>query len=131
MKPIELDYRKDPELFNETAKSWADAICQDNQKKNGDCGVKSTQIRNFYEKVLELNRKVENREKDFEDILPFVKMLNSKVEYALHRKGDGGTLVNKSFADMMKRCISQVDSPEKLRNFKLFFEAVLGFYKGK
>jgi len=131
MKTIVLDYSKDIELFNETAKEWADAICNDNKKRNGDCGVKSTQLRNFYDKVLEYHMKVETKKEDFRDILPFVKMLNSKVEYALHRKSEGGTLVNKTFAEMMKSCITQVDSPEKLRNFKLFFEAVLGFYKGK
>jgi CRISPR/Cas system CSM-associated protein Csm2 small subunit len=29
----------------------------------------------------------------------------------------------------MNECVNQVNSKEKLKNFKLFFEAVLGFHK--
>ncbi|BDY11958.1 type III-A CRISPR-associated protein Csm2 [Hydrogenimonas cancrithermarum] len=127
MKQIILDYKKDPELFNETAREWATKICGRNDK----CEVKSTQLRNFYDKVLELYDRSEIKKEPFEEVLPFVKMLNSKVEYASHRKSEGKPLINKAFAEMMGQCISQVDSPEKLRVFKLFFEAVIGFYKGK
>ena len=30
---------------------------------------------------------------------------------------------------LISYCLSQVDSPQTLHNFKLFFEAFLGFYK--
>lgn len=120
MKPIELDYRKDSELFNKTAREWADAICGNGR----DCRVKSTQMRNFYEKVLELFEK--SQKEEFDEIIPFVKMLNSKVNYAVGRK-----LVSKEFESMMTQCVNQVNTPKQLRVFKLFFEAVLGFYKGK
>ncbi|HHO42820.1 MAG TPA: type III-A CRISPR-associated protein Csm2, partial [Epsilonproteobacteria bacterium] len=62
------------------------------------------------------------------EILPFVKMLNSKVAYASSRSSGGGKLVNQAFVDMMSSCINQVDSKEKLDVFKLFFEAVIGFH---
>jgi len=120
MKQIILDYKQDIELFNETAEAWAEEICGN----RGECAVKSTQLRNFYDKVLELYEKSEKE--DFEDILPFIKMLNSKVSYALSRK-----YVSEEFATFMKQCVAQVDSKEKLKVFKLFFEAVIGFYKGK
>ena len=120
MKPIVLDYKKDQELFNKTAEEWASAICGNGK----DCKVKSTQLRNFYEKVLELYEK--SQKEEFDEILPFVKMLNSKVNYAVGRK-----LVNSEFENMMNSCINQVGTKEQLRVFKLFFEAVLGFYKGK
>ena len=119
---ITLDYREDKELFNKTAKKWADAICGDET----NCEVKISQIRNFYDKVLELEQKAFKKDIDFNDILPFVKMLNSKVEYAKSRK-----LINNCFKDMMNKCINQIDSKDELRVFKLFFEAVIGFYKGK
>ena len=115
---IELDYKKDPELFNKTAEKWAKEIGK---------GVKNTQIRKFYDKVLKLYEK--SQKEDFREILPFVKMLNSKVAYASQRSSGGKKLVNEVFVEMMNECINQIDSKEKLENFKLFFEAVLGFHK--
>lgn len=125
MVPIILDYHEDKELFNETAKSCAEEIGA------GRGGVQNTQIRKFYDKVLELNDKAKKVDEDEfkEEILPFVKMLNSKVAYASQRNSGGGKLVNKAFVDMMNGCISQIETKERLQNFKLFFEAVIGFHK--
>jgi CRISPR-associated protein Csm2 len=39
-------------------------------------------------------------------------------------------VVSNEFQDMMTQCISQVNTKEDLKVFKLFFEAVLGFFKG-
>jgi len=112
---IELDYKKDGELLNKTAQKWAEKISKD---------VKNTQIRKFFDQVLKLHQEAKHS-KDFAgEILPFVKMLNSKVAYASSRGG----LVNQAFVDMMSSCINQVDSKEKLDVFKLFFEAVIGFH---
>ena len=119
---IILDYKKDPELFNETAKKWAEHI------GTGKGGVQNTQIRKFYDKVLELYEKSQSQE-DFSEILPFVKMLNSKVAYASSRNSGGGKLVNQKFIEMMNGCINQTNSKEDLKIFKLFFEAVIGFHK--
>ncbi len=120
MKQIELDYTKDVELFNETALAWATEI----EIAQKGYGLKSTQLRNYYEKVLELYEKSEKD--DFSDILPFVKMLNSKVAYSLGRK-----LITHNFESMMNQCVRQVNEQKDLKVFKLFFEAVVGFYKGK
>lgn len=117
-KEIELDYTKDPNLFDTTAKEWAEAIDK----------TKKTQARNFYEKVLELEAK--SKSEEWQDVLPFVKMLNSKVAYASTRNSGGRKLINEAFVSMMTQCISQVNTKEDLKVFKLFFEAVLGFFKG-
>ena len=109
---IELDYIKDPKLFDETAKEVAQKISK----------TKSTQMRNFYDYVLDLYD--QSQAKPFTEVLPFVKMLNSKVAYAKSRGH-----VNDEFVLMIQECIKQVDSPKKLEIFKLFFEAVLGFSK--
>lgn len=120
---IELDYKKDSELFNKTAKEWADKI------GTGKGGVQNTQIRKFYDQVLDLNNKAKHND-DFDgEILPFIKMMNSKVAYASTRKGTSGNIVNKAFVDMMNSCINQVNTKEQLGTFKLFFEAVIGFHK--
>jgi len=120
---IELDYKKDSELLNKTAKKWAESIGV------GKGGVQNTQIRKFFDQILDLNNNAKHSD-DFEgEILPFVKMLNSKVAYASARKSAGGNIINKTFVDMMNNCISQVDSKIKLSIFKLFVEAVIGFHK--
>lgn len=119
---ISLDYKKDKELFNITAKNWAEKIGVDKK-----FGVQNTQMRKFYNKVLELNEKAKH--KDFDEILPFVKMLNSKVAYASQRSSGSGKIVNSVFVSMMNSCVNQIDKKEDLNTFKLFFEAVVGFHK--
>ncbi|MDL0089652.1 type III-A CRISPR-associated protein Csm2 [Campylobacter gastrosuis] len=111
---IVLDYKKDKELLNQTAEKTANAISK----------MTSNQIRNFYDYVLNLNERANSE--DFDEILPFVKMLNSKVAYS---KGKGNA--DQNFVQMIKKCIEQVNTKDDLNVFKLFFEAVLGFYKNK
>lgn len=124
---IVLDYRKDSELFNKVADKWAEKI------GNGRGGVQNTQMRKFYDQVLDLQQKAKHLDnQEFQtDLLPFVKMLNSKVAYASTRNSGGGKIVNKAFVDMMTSCINQVEKREDLNTFKLFFEAVIGFHKGR
>lgn len=117
-KKIVLDLKADDELLNETAKEWAEAIGK----------TKKTQVRNFYDKILELQERI--KKEDFDDVYPFIKMLNSKVAYAVSRR-----VVSKEFQDMMEQCLAQItkdaNGAKKFDTFKLFFEAVLGFFKGR
>lgn len=110
--PIVLNYIGNPNLFDETAKEIANKISK----------TKSTQIRNFYDYVLDLYE--QSKIKSFNEVLPFVKMLNSKVAYSKSRGHSSD-----EFVLMMSECIKQVDTKEKLEIFKLFFEAVIGFSK--
>ena len=107
----------DSELFNETAKYWAEKISR----------TKKTQARNFYDKILQLQEEI--KQKDFESVYPFIKMLNSKVAYGVSRR-----VVSSEFEEMMQKCLAQISNDKKgeqiFNNFKLFFEAVLGFFKG-
>lgn len=124
---IELDYTKDKELFNKTALAWAKNI------GTGKGGVQNTQMRKFYDQVLSLHQKAKpmNDEEFENELLPFVKMLNSKVAYASTRNSGGGKIVNDKFVEMMTSCIDQVKNKKDLNTFKLFFEAVIGFHKGR
>ncbi len=126
MEPIVLDYHKDEELFNKTAKEWAEKIGADKK-----FGVQNTQMRKFYDKVLELNDKAKRttNEEFGDEILPFVKMLNSKVAYASQRSSGSGKIVNSAFVSMINSCVNQIDKKEDLNTFKLFFEALVGFHK--
>ena len=107
----------DVELFDKTANDWAYKINK----------TKKTQLRNFYEKILQLQNDIQKQ--GFESVYPFIKMLNSKVAYGVSRK-----VVSYEFQEMMQECLSQITNDKKgeqtFKNFKLFFEAVLGFFKG-
>jgi len=107
----------DEELFDKTASYWAYKINR----------TKKTQLRNFYEKILQLQNDIQKQ--DFESVYPFIKMLNSKVAYGVSRK-----VVSYEFQEMMQECLSQITNDKKgeqiFKHFKLFFEAVLGFFKG-
>lgn len=124
------------ELFDQTARLAA-KIIGDNRESN-----KPTQVRKFYDELCMWHDKVhmaKDKEKALEENLPFIRMLNAKIAYAKGRNQkddrrdptvvDRTGLVDKNFVDLFSPCIQQIDSYKKLRNFKLFFEAFMGFYK--
>ena len=112
LPPIVLDYKKDPNLFDKTAHDVAKAIEQ----------TKPAQIRAFYDYVIKLERDAQTQ--NFSEVLPFVKMLNSKAAYSKSRKCSSD-----EFVEMINKCVAQVKTKDDLRVFKLFFEAVIGFVK--
>jgi len=124
-KSINLDYDKngniitikDDKLFDTVASEWAKAIEK----------TKKTQARNFYDQILSLEEKIVRE--NFASVYPFIKMLNSKVAYGVNRR-----VVSPEFQEMMTQCLNQITNDDrgeqKFKHLKLFFEAVLGFFKG-
>lgn len=108
----------DPKLFDQTAQRIAASIA-DNQRGN-----KPAQIRQFYEELVMWEERVRQQPGSFEEFLPFIRMLNAKAAYA-----EGRQHVDGNFKAFIAHCLGQVDDADTLRNFKLFFEAFLGFYK--
>ena len=107
-----------PTLFDEIAAGVAKTLAG-----NGDRN-KPAQIRQFYDELVMWEEKVQQSPDRFAEFLPFVRMLNAKAAYALGRRH-----VDDNFLKFIGDCVRQVDNPATLRNFKLFFEAFLGFYK--
>ncbi|GAB6044538.1 hypothetical protein JCM11957_01360 [Caminibacter profundus] len=118
---INFDYETNPQLFGDVAKSWAEQLGKESTQQIN----KSSQIRQFYDKVIELYEKSVNiSESEYKQkVYPFVIMLNSKVAYAKTRKK-----ISDTFVKMINNCVAQSNTKEKLEIFKLFFEAVIGFY---
>lgn len=110
--------------FDVTAEKWSKVIA------NADRGVEKNQLRNFYDKVLELEEKAINTSDENDEfkskVLPFVKMLNSKVAYAKNKQQGS---VNQAFVEFMNEAIRQVVDKPTFGNFKFLFEAVIGFYE--
>jgi len=108
--------------LDDVAQNWAIVIA------NTPRGVKSSQLRKFYDKIDELYYKSLNMHRDdFQTkVLPFVKMVRSKVYNAKNKQP---ALVNEPFVVFMENAIKQVTNKETLKNFKFLFEAVVGFYQ--
>ncbi len=112
-------------LFGDEAKRVSKLL---NNGNSYDAHISTTQFRQFYEKILELNDKAQGlNEADFKiKILPFVKLLNSKVQYSFSRRN-----CKQNFVDMMKKSIDKVESSIELQNFKYFLEAIIGYMPKK
>jgi CRISPR-associated protein Csm2 len=107
-----------PALFDDEAAKLARVLAS-NRDRN-----KPAQIRQFYDELVMWEEKVRQAPSRFAEFLPFVRMLNAKAAYALGRKH-----VDDNFLKFIGDCVRQVDDELTLSNFKLFFEAFLGFYK--
>lgn len=112
----------DPDLFNGVASEAAETIA-DTKKKELN---KPTQLRRFYDEIVMWESKAAMNQGKFSEYLPFIRMINAKVAYAL-----GRNLVDKNFVELIGHCLKQVETYPDLRHFKLFMEAFMGFYKQK
>ena len=106
-------------LFDSVAKRTAVTLADSKREAN-----KSTQIRRFYDELMMWENKTSLNPEKFPEYLPFIRMLNAKVAYA-----EGRGHVDANFTRFMNHCLQQVTDAKTLRIFKLFFEAMLGFYK--
>ncbi|NGZ06563.1 MAG: type III-A CRISPR-associated protein Csm2 [Magnetococcales bacterium] len=112
-----------PDLFDAQAQQVATRLSQE-QRTN-----KPSQIRRFYDEICMWNERVNEDPKPedrFKELLPFIRMLNAKAAYA---NGRNPQLVDKYFVDLMRGCLKEVNDPDSMKHFKLFMEAVMGFYK--
>ena len=122
-----LDTRKidlvnvDADLFSDVAQATAITLAD---KSNRNKSNKPTQLRRFYDEIVMCDNRASMHPEKFEEYLPFIRMLNAKAAYALGRK-----LVDKNYVNLLSHCLKQVDDDKTMRNFKLFMEAMMGFYK--
>ncbi len=108
------------DLFDDIARSTAKTVAGDERNQAN----KPSQIRQFYDELVMWEEKARAAPERFDELLPFIRMLNAKAAYA-----NGRRHVDSNFVDFIACCLGQVDDYQTLRNFKLFFEAFLGFYK--
>ena len=123
-----ISFKTDDGKLTEMFLTKAEAIAKKLNDGSRNIDISTTQYRKFYDKILELTEKSEGlSEKDFKNkILPFVKMVVSKVAYSKSRKHCGN-----NFEMLMKESIKKVNSEEELKNFKLFLESIIGFMPKK
>ncbi|KUJ83445.1 type III-A CRISPR-associated protein Csm2 [Microbulbifer flavimaris] len=131
--PIELsgiDLSKvSMELFDSVADGCAKHIAGSTRglRKKTSSGVnKSTQLRRFYDEIVMWDQRFRQHPESYSEQLPLVKMLNAKVSYAHSRD-----LVCENFVNLLRHCLGQlqIEQQETFKNFRLFMEAFMGFYK--
>ncbi|MDI6796736.1 MAG: type III-A CRISPR-associated protein Csm2 [Desulfatibacillaceae bacterium] len=110
----------DPFLFSQTAEKFAEQMYRELDKK---CN-KRTQLRKFYDEVLNFRDRVQKKPEDWPAILPLVQMIIAKAVYA-----KGRNLVSDGFVNFVRSGIKQIEEPEDLDVFATFFEAFMAFYR--
>lgn len=97
-------------------------------------GITSTQLRQFYGEVKALQNKMGKKGEDFSKVYPFVLMMKSKAEYKYNRDKK----IPESFKKFIDKNIELIQKGNKegkgfetFNNFALFFEVVVGFFKGE
>ena len=123
-----LSFKEQDKQLTELFSTKAEEIAKRLNNGIDKADISTTQFRKFYEKILELNEKALGLEDDAFDIKikPFVKMMNSKVQYS-HTRGVAGD----NFVALMEISIKKVNSKEELQNFKYFLESIIGFMPKK
>lgn len=112
-----------PTLFSDQADKLAKDVADSGKDQRGNLRKnKRSQIRKFYDEVLRLKASAENE--TWENILPYVNMLNAKAAYAL-----GRDYITPNFLAFIKESVAQINEPADLDVFANLFEAFMGFYR--
>ena len=114
----------DPDLFSGRADVLAKKIYDEQRQSKGEKANKPTQIRKFYDEVLRFDSMLKSNPADFDNILPYLKMLNAKAAYAM-----GRDLVSKGFKDFISNSLNQINDKDDFDAFAGLFEAFMGYYK--
>ena len=127
------------DLFNEfaerVAKSLAVVIENSNNKgpKEFRNGVSSTQLRRLFEEVKRYETLIkDDDENSWNEYLPYIKMIKSKVHYTVARAKRRCNERDDKYYDNLSFFISEgielVNSVEEYHIFVSLFEAVYGYY---
>jgi CRISPR-associated protein Csm2 len=116
LKKINLA-KPEPDMFDEIAENIANILKQGSRDKN-----KSSQIRRFYDELLRYKSHAQGDEEKFNQMLPFIRMLNARAAYAKSRNH-----VDENFTVFLRALLEQVRDTSTLENACTTFEAVIGF----
>lgn len=127
IRPPEIIFRDKEqlrrELLTSEAEQWADYL--DDKGK----GVTATQLRNFFNEVKALQSRIEAR--GFASNEAMIGLLKSKAAYAYARAEKRRKKGFEYLKSMIEQGSDLSKSKEAFNDFALFFEAVMGFFKGK
>ena len=97
-------------------------------------GITSSQLRQFYGEVKALQSKMGKNGEDFIKVYPFILMLKSKASYKANRENSKLPEAFKIFieknVELVQKANKEGKGYETFNNFALFYEVVIGFFKG-
>ena len=102
---------------------WVDTKAEEEAKNL--TAIKTSQLRKFYADVKSLERQwqaASDKDAAFAKILPMIKLLKAKSEYALKRK-----VVPENFKTWIWSHVDSISTYKDFSAFLLHFEAVVGF----
>ena len=111
------------ELLTTEAEKWAECL-YDNKS-----GVTATQLRNFFNEVKALQSRIEAG--GYAPNEAMIGLLKSKAAYALARAEKKRKIGFEYLKSMIEQGADLSTSEEAFNDFALFFEAVMGFFKGR
>jgi len=123
------------ELYDKVAKEIAGGLISTETNQSGQPrprGVTKSQLRRIYDEVKRLE-KLLDQGRQWEDILPLVKMVKAKTAYATARMKANDRRNSKFFDHLdqfINGCVAEVKTQKDFKVFALLFEAVYGFYYG-
>jgi len=122
------------ELYDVVAQTIAsNLVGRNNNKLNG---VSRHQLRGLFDETKRIKRRLEQKNIQWNDVEPAVRLLKSKTSYAVERaKKNGNPRFDGPYYDYLKDFIHKgIDMTKNEEDFDVFcnlFEAVYGFYYEK
>ncbi len=115
------------DFFDREAEDFAKSLTSRDQRGNLPNTDKPSQLRRFYDHLVQLDDRIKQVPADFDVLLQYIRMLNAHIAYAHGRK-----LVSDTFRRKMQEVVRSIEgSPQTLHNARLFFEATLGFLRAE
>lgn len=102
----------------------ADALAQKVNRERTQKVNNPTQLRKFFDEVIRFQGMLQSNPEQFNELLPYIKMINAKAAYAA-----GRDLIGTEFKAFLSDSLKQVNNRDDFEVFCTFFEAFLGFYK--
>lgn len=122
------------DLFDDQAQKIAESFVGKN-KAGKDCGISPTQLRRIFDEVKRYERTLSLADAKWEEQLPYIKMIKSKVAYSVARKSksSGGKSTPeapfyKNLEKFLSSGINLIKTEKDYHTFVSLFEAVYGFY---
>jgi len=115
-----------PELLDEEAKKEAEDWLY--SEKRGNKEFTKSQLRRYYNEVKNLERQLKALGKEgWGNVHPMVKMLKSRIVYDKNRDNK----IPVAFENFICDCVNSIKAEEDFKAFVKYFEACVGFFKGK
>ena len=121
------------DLFDKKAQEIAESFVGKDGWGN-DIGVSSTQLRRVFEEVKRYERLLSGTDAKWEEQLPYIKMIKSKVAYTVARAAKTKPKergVYKNLETFISSGINLIKTEKDYHVFVSLFEAVYGFYYDK